>query len=257
MPGSQDQQSSVSWTLKRFTGRSILTQTASWWPPSGPRSVGSAGPDCRLDFVCHKTSSKPEWTKSQRIFSRWWGSRMTDESMTRMRRSMIRIWRRSWTEPEQHHIRQPEISFFSNIFCKDSINLWSRCCSEIEEKLRENNSKRALLWNKGKLLLSTPVGRILLWIVQLQGQRRYLSTELSPDTHRGRPPHSSQRSGGCSRIIKEREVSWSRQHLSRTDPSRWRGRNHRFHDNMRNDLAYRRMANPVDPVLSHYTSQEW
>ena len=54
--------------------------------------------------------------------------------------------------------------------------------------------------------------RILLWAVQSQGQRRSISTELSPD--RGRPPHSSERSGGCSTIHEEREVSWSWQHLA-------------------------------------------
>ena len=40
-------------------------------------------------------------------------------------------------------------------------------------------------------------------------------------------PNPSQRSGGCSTITEEREVSWSRQHPSRTGPSRWRGCNHR------------------------------
>ena len=78
----------------------------------------------------------------------------------------------------------------------------------------------------------------------------------SPDTHRGRPSHLSQRSGGCGTIIEEREVSWSRQHPSRTGPSRWRGCNHRCHENLQQDLADRRMANPVDPVHSHHTSQE-
>ena len=38
-------------------------------------------------------------------------------------------------------------------------------------------------------------------------------------------------------------------------PSRWRGCNHRSH-NLQQDLADRRMANPVDPVLSHHTSQK-
>ena len=101
-----------------------------------------------------------------------------------------------------------------------------------------------------------PMDRILLLAVQLQGQWRSVSTELSPDTHRVPPPHPSQRSGGCSIISEEREVSWSRQHPSRTGPSRWRGCNHCSHDNLQQDLADRRMANYVDPVLSHHTSQE-
>ena len=37
---------------------------------------------------------------------------------------------------------------------------------------------------------------------------------------------------------------------------RWRGCNHRSHDNLRQALADRRMANPMDPVLRHHTSQE-
>ena len=34
------------------------------------------------------------------------------------------------------------------------------------------------------------------------------------------------------------------------------GCNLRFHDNLQQDLADRKMANPMDPVLSHHTSQE-
>ena len=49
-------------------------------------------------------------------------------------------------------------------------------------------------------------------------------------------------------------MSW--QHPSRTGPSRWRGSNHGFHDNVQQDLADRRMAHLVDPVPGHHTSQE-
>ena len=38
--------------------------------------------------------------------------------------------------------------------------------------------------------------------------------------------------------------------FSRAGPSRWRGCNHRFHDNLQQDLADRRTVNPPDPVLS-------
>ena len=96
--------------------------------------------------------------------------------------------------------------------------------------------------------------RILLWAVQ--DQWRSISTELSQDRHRGWPTHPSQRSGGCSTITEEREVSLSRQHPSRTGLNRWRGCNHIFHDNLQQYLADRRMANPMDQVLSHHTSQE-
>ena len=47
-----------------------------------------------------------------------------------------------------------------------------------------------------------------------------------------------------STFIEERKVSWSRQHPSRTGPCRWRGCNHRSHDNLQQDLADRKMANP-------------
>ena len=59
-----------------------------------------------------------------------------------------------------------------------------------------------------------------------------------------------------STITEEREVSWSQHHPSRTGPSRWRGCNHCSHDNLQQDLADWRMANPVDPVLSQHTSRE-
>ena len=101
-----------------------------------------------------------------------------------------------------------------------------------------------------------PMDRILLSAVQSQGQSRSVSTELSPDTHRARPPHPSRRSKSCSTIIEEREVMWSRRHPSGTSASRWSGCNHRSHDNLQQDLADRRMANPMDQVLSHHTSQE-
>ena len=68
---------------------------------------------------------------------------------------------------------------------------------------------------------------------------------MSPDRHRGCPPHPLQRSGDCITIIEQREVSWSRQHPSRTGPSRWRECNYRSHDNLQQDLADRRMANPI------------
>ena len=59
----------------------------------------------------------------------------------------------------------------------------------------------------------------------------------------------------CKEHIEEREISWSSQHPGRSGPSRWRGRNHRSHDDLQQDLADRKIANPVDPVLSHHTSQ--
>ena len=101
-----------------------------------------------------------------------------------------------------------------------------------------------------------PLDRILHWAVQSQGQWRSISTWLSPDRHIGWPPLPSQGSGGCSTIIEEREVGWSCQSPSRSGPSRWRRCNHHSHDNLQQDLADWRMANPLVPVLSHHTSQE-
>ena len=98
--------------------------------------------------------------------------------------------------------------------------------------------------------------RILLWAVQSQGQWRSISTELSPDRHKGRLLHPSQLSRGCSTITEERDVRWSWQHSSRTGLSRRRRSNYCFHDNLQQNLADRRMANPLDPVLGHHPSQE-
>ena len=95
-----------------------------------------------------------------------------------------------------------------------------------------------------------------LWAVQWQGQWRSISTELSQSRHRGRPPHPPQRSGDCSTIIEYREVTWSWQHPSRTGRCRWRRSNHRSNDNLQQDLIDRRMANHMEPVLGHHTSQE-
>ena len=97
---------------------------------------------------------------------------------------------------------------------------------------------------------------ILLWAVQSQDQCRFISTELSPDRHKGWLHHPWQKSGGCSTIIEEREVSCSGQHPTRTSLSRWRGSNHCSHDNLQQALAYT-MANPVDPVpgSSHFSKK--
>ena len=83
-----------------------------------------------------------------------------------------------------------------------------------------------------------------------------------------------QRSGGCSTITKEREdhpihrreveaavLSLKKENeleltTSQQDWSDQRGRNHRCHDSLQQALADRRMANPMDPVLGHHTSQE-
>ena len=60
----------------------------------------------------------------------------------------------------------------------------------------------------------------------------------------------------CSTISENRKVYWSSQHPSRTRPGRWRSSPHCTLDNLQQDLADGRLANPVDPVLDHHTSQE-
>ena len=64
--------------------------------------------------------------------------------------------------------------------------------------------------------------------------------------------HNWETCGGQEHLIPSRTGPLP----SRTGPSRWRGCNHCCHDNLQQDLADRRMANPMDPVLSHQTSQE-
>ena len=129
----------------------------------------------------------------------------------------------------------------------------------VRERLDHSETREATTIQDrlGKCLKRTrdtePMDRILLWTVQSQGQWKSINTDLSPGRHRGRPPHPSQRNGGCSTIIDEREVSRRWQHPSRTGTSKWRGCNHHSHKNLQQDLEDRRMSNHVDPVLSPYT----
>ena len=44
--------------------------------------------------------------------------------------------------------------------------------------------------------------------------------------------------------------------ISRSGQNMWRSSNHCSHDNLQEDLADRRMAKTVDPVLGHHPSQE-
>ena len=115
-------------------------------------------------------------------------------------------------------------------------------CSEIEENLKKNNSKRA--YELIKDLTTVKQGKVTT--VQdrsgkcLTEERQILNrwteycseSELYKHKANGDPtvlncpqthtedPHPLQRSGGCSTIIEEMEVSWHRQHPSRTGPSR-------------------------------------
>ena len=151
-------------------------------------------------------------------------------------------------------------------------------CSEIEGNLRKNNSKRAFQLVKelttvkqGKATtVQDRSGKCLTEERQIMNRWTEYCFELYYYKANGDPsvlncpqtdteddhPFLCIEVGGCSTIIEEREDSWSRQQSSRTGPSRWRGCNHRSHNNLQQDLADRRMANPMDPILSHHTSQE-
>ena len=99
-------------------------------------------------------------------------------------------------------------------------------CSETEENLRKNNSKRVYQLVKDLTTVkqekattvqdafirkmphrrtrhTEQMDRILHRAVQSQGQWSSISNGLSPDRHRGWPPHSSKRSGGCSAITEK------------------------------------------------------
>ena len=151
-------------------------------------------------------------------------------------------------------------------------------CSEIEENLRKNISKRAYLMVKdlttvkqGKATtIQDHSGKCLTEEREILNRSTECCSELCNHKANGDPsvlncPQTDTEDDhfilrreveAAVQSLKKGEVSWSRQHPSRTGPSRWRGCNHRSHDNLQQDLADRRMANPVDPVLSYHTSQE-
>ena len=148
-------------------------------------------------------------------------------------------------------------------------------CSEIEENLRTNNSKRA--YQVVKDLTTVKQWKLILsMIIQKNASQRNnrcwtdgQNTALSCTITRHMASHQNwavsrytQRTTNPSfakkwnRIIEETEVSWSRQHPSRTGPSRWRKCTHCSHNNLPQDLADRRITNRVDPVLSQHSSEE-
>ena len=136
-------------------------------------------------------------------------------------------------------------------------------CSEIEESLRKNNSKRAYQLVKdlttvkqgksitvqdrpGKCLTEEReiLNRWTEYCTELYNHKPNSSVLDCPQTHREDGTPSFAKNGGCSTITEEKEVSWSRQHPSRTGPSGWRVCHHHSHGNLQQDLAHRRMATP-------------
>ena len=110
-------------------------------------------------------------------------------------------------------------------------------CSEIEENLRKSNSKRAYrLVNDlttvklGKAAaVQDRSGKCLTEKRQILNRWTEHCSELYNHKANGDPSvlncprtdtYLSQRSGSCSTIIEEKEVSWSRQHPNRTGRSR-------------------------------------
>ena len=160
-----------------------------------------------------------------------------------------------------------------------AIVLWyGEQCTETEEHLRQNNSKRAYQLVKdlttvkqgkgttvqdrsGKCLTEERqiLNRWTEYCSELYNHKAngdpsvlsYLQTDIEDDH-----PILREEVEAAVQSLKKREISWSRQHPGRTVPSRRRGRNHHFHDNLQQDLADRRMANTVDPVLSHHNFHE-
>ena len=178
-------------------------------------------------------------------------------------------------EPEGSE-KYKEVNNIKRCLKKAKENWIGEQSSETEENPRKNNSKRAYHLVKdlttvkqGKAsTVQDHSGKYLTEEQQILNSWTKYCSELynykadgdpsvlnCPQTHRMTTP-LLQRSGGCSTISEERELSWSQQHPSRTSPSRWKGSNHRSHGNLQQDLADRRMANPMDPVHNHHTSQE-
>ncbi|WP_419623918.1 hypothetical protein, partial [Thiolapillus sp.] len=149
-------------------------------------------------------------------------------------------------------------------------------CSEIEENLRKNNSKRAYQLVKDLTTVkqgkATTVqdrsGKCLTEERQILNRWMEYCSELYNHKTNGDPsvlnctqtdteddhPILRREVEAAVQSLKKGKSAVSRQHPSRTGPSRWRGCNHRSHDNLQQDLAEKRMANPMDPVLSHHTS---
>ena len=162
---------------------------------------------------------------------------------------------------------------------KDKKKSWiGEQCSEIEENLRNNNSKREYQLMKDlttvKQVKATTVqdrsGKCLKEELHILNRWTEYCSELYNYKTNGDLSvlNCPQTDTEDDHPILRKEVEAAVQSLkkgksagvdnipSRTGPSRWRGCNHCSHNNLQQDLADRRMANPMDPVLSHHSSQE-
>ena len=150
-------------------------------------------------------------------------------------------------------------------------------CREIEENLRKNNNKRAYQLVKDLTTVkqgkATTVqdrsGKCLTDERQILNRWTEYCSELYNYKANGDPSvlNCPQTDTEDDHPILREEVEVAVQLLKKgkltgvdnipaSGPCRWRGCNHHSHDNLQQDLADRRMANPMDPVLSHHTSQE-
>ena len=116
----------------------------------------------------------------------------------------------------------------------------------------------ALVSNTEAVIVQDHSGKCLPEERQILNQWTEYCSELYNHRVKGDPsvpncPHTHTEDDYPIPHKEERDVSWSQEHPTRSCPSRWRGCSHH---NIQQDLADRKMANSVDPVLSHHTSQE-
>ena len=77
------------------------------------------------------------------------------------------------------------------------------------------------------------------------------SVQNCPQTHTEDVHSNLRKEVEAVVVIVESEISWILHH-----PIKKKKKNHRCNDNLHQDLADRRMDNPMDPVFGHHTSQE-
>ena len=151
-------------------------------------------------------------------------------------------------------------------------------CSEIEENLKKNNSKRAYKLVKdlttvkqGKVTtVQDRSGKCLTEEQQILNRWTEYCSELYNHKANGDPSvlNCTQTDTEDDHPILRREVEAAVQSLKKGKSAGVNnipaelvqagggGCNHRSNDNLQQDLADRRMANPTDPVLSQNTSKE-
>ena len=109
-------------------------------------------------------------------------------------------------------------------------------------------------WRKGN---AGRVDWILLRALQPSAWRRSSSTALSASNTRWGPAiHPTRGSWGGSQGAETRKISRDRQHTCWNGASRRRDNDHHPNRNLQQHLAYRNMANILDPVDDHHAANE-